>query len=123
MNESGKKLIKLEHYKNLVAVAFADGHFDEHELEFLSEKALEYGLSKKQVDEVMAKKDMLEFVVPFNQVDKEEQLTDVIYMAMVDGQVHEKEYGLCLAIAEKLDFEKNYLDQTIALVTKLNSFD
>lgn len=123
MSESGKRSIKLEHYKNLVAVAYADGHFDEHELEFLSEKALEYGLSNKQVDEVMAKKNMLEFVVPFNKEGKEEQLTDVIYMAMVDGQVHEKEYGLCLAIAEKLDFEKNYLDQTIELITKLNNLE
>ncbi len=114
-----KRKIKLEHFKNLVAVAWADGHFDEQELELLADKADEFGLSKEEVGKVIKEADTLQFVVPLNDYDKEEQLADVVYMSMVDGLVHENEYKMCLGIAEKLDLNKHYLDKIIELTKKL----
>ncbi len=117
--EKSKKTIKLEHFQNLVAVAYADGCLDIDEAEFLAERAEEYGFPKKIVDEIIDNVENLEFIIPLNNEEKEEQLTDSVYMAMIDGEIHDREYDLCLKIAEKLDLDKDYLDEIIELTKKL----
>ncbi len=114
-----KKQIKLEHFSNLVAVAYADGIFKEEELDFLAEKAIDFGLSEDKVKEVIDNAPELHFKIPMNDEEREEQLTDVVFMSMIDGNVDEREYDLCLKIASKLDFDENYLDHIIDLVSKL----
>ena len=114
-----EKQIKVEHFQNLVAVAYADGHLDILEAQFLARRAEEYGIEKEIVDAIIDKAEKLEFVIPLNDEDREDQLTDAVYMGMIDGEVHEAEYNLCLKIAEKLDFDKFYLDDIIELTQKL----
>ncbi|RLD75282.1 MAG: hypothetical protein DRJ10_15570 [Bacteroidetes bacterium] len=111
--------IKLEHFANLVALAYSDNFLDEQEQAFLSERAEEYGLPADEVQKLIKTADELKFIVPLNEEEKEEQLSDIVYMAMIDGDVHEKEYQLCLAIAEKLGFRKKDLDYVIELTKKL----
>ena len=113
------KTIKLEHFANLVAIAYSDNFLDENEKKFLKERADEYGLPADEVKNLIDKADELKFMVPLNEEEKEEQLSDIVYMAMIDGEVHEKEYQLCLAIAEKLDFRKKDLDFVIDLTKQL----
>ena len=113
------KKIKLEHFANLVAVAYSDGYLEEHEKQFLSERADEYGLPADEVKKLFDMAAELKFIVPQNDEKKEEQLSDAVYMAMIDGEVHEKEYNLCLKIAQKLDFRKKDLDYVIELTKKL----
>ncbi len=113
------KKIKLEHFANLVAVAYSDGYLEKHEKQFLSERAEEYGLPANEVKKLFDMAAELKFVVPQNDEEKEEQLSDAVYMAMIDGTVHEKEYDLCLKIAQKLDFRKKDLDYVIELTKKL----
>jgi tellurite resistance protein len=114
-----KRDIKAEHFANLVAVAYADGFLDNAEKLFLEERAEEYNIDKDEVKRIMDDVERLKFVVPLNHEEKEEQLADVVYMSMIDGHIHEKEYELCLAIAEKLEFERKELDHVIALTEKL----
>ena len=111
--------IKIEHFANLVAVAYSDGFLDREEQEFLTERASDYGLSTDEVERIINKAEKLQFVVPLNSEEKEDQLADIVYMAMIDGEVHEKEYELCLSIAEKLEFKKKDLDHVIELTHKL----
>ncbi len=118
-NLPSDKKIKLEHFANLVAVAYSDGYLEEHEKQFLSERAEEYGLPADEVKNLFDMAAELKFVVPQNDEEKEEQLSDAVYMAMIDGEVHEKEYDLCLTIAKKLDFRKKDLDYVIELTKKL----
>jgi tellurite resistance protein len=118
-NRAQEQSIKLEHFSNLVAVAHSDGFLDNEEKDFLAERAEEYGLSQEEVQEVMNKAEELKFIVPLNFEEKEDQLADIVYMAMIDGVVHEKEYELCLSIAQKLDFEQADLDHVIELTRKL----
>lgn len=113
------KKIKLEHFANLVAVAYSDGYLEAHEKQFLSERAEEYGLAAEDVKKLFDMAAELKFVVPQNDEEKEEQLSDAVYMAMIDGKVHEKEYDLCLKIAQKLDFRKKDLDYVIELTKQL----
>jgi len=113
------RTIKKEHFQNLVAVAFADGNFSEKEVSFLAEKAVDFGLENEIVEQIMSRASELEFEVPLNDYEREDQLTDTVYISMVDGKVADKEYNLCLKIAEKLDFTKRDLDQVIELTAQL----
>ena len=111
--------INMDHFKNLVAVSMADGFLDDDEKEFLEERAEELGLPSEEVSEVMANTDKLEFVVPEDEEDREEQLADIVFMSMVDGTIEDKAYQLCLNIAERLELKKEDLDEVIALTKRL----
>lgn len=111
--------VKLEHFQNLVAVAFADGHVEDLEREFLEDRAEELGLPAGEVAKIMDNAENLEFIVPDDLDDREEQLADVVFMSMVDGDIEEKEYELCLNIAERLELKKTDLDEVIALTRRL----
>ena len=68
---------------------------------------------------MLSNADELKVSVPLNQEEVEEQIADIVYMIMVDGEIHEKEYKLCLSIAKKLDYSKTELDHMIELIKKL----
>jgi uncharacterized tellurite resistance protein B-like protein len=119
MEKKDMRTIKKEHFQNLVAVAYADGSFSEEEMHFLAEKAVDFGLDNEIVDAIIKRAPELEFEVPLNDFEREDQLSDVVFMSMVDGNVAEKEYNLCLKIAEKLEFTVKDLDQVIELTAEL----
>lgn len=110
--------IKVQHFKNLVAVAYSDGYYDEIERDFLAEKAVEYGLTIEVVSGILSNAEDLQFIVPENSIDSEEQLSDVVYMAIIDGVLRNNEYELCLSIAKRLGFDKEYVDQVIESTKK-----
>ncbi len=105
--------IGVDHFKNLVAVAAADGYLNSREREFLADRAQELGLSEEEVKIIMAEADKLQHMVPLNMVDKEDQLSEAVFMTIIDGHIAEQEYQLCLRIAERLGIEKEYLDRMI----------
>ncbi len=111
--------IKKEHFANLLAVAYADGVFQPEELDFLADKAIEYGIEDAEVKDLLENIDKLKFSVPQNLEDKEQQLTDAIYLTMIDGKIDKREYQLCLNIAKKLDLNQKYLDNLIELIKEL----
>ena len=114
-----KKNIKLEHINNLIAVAFADGNFNDEEIEFLYEKAEEFDISEAEVKKSVDNANNLTFMVPQNNEDKEDQLADIVFMMMIDGIIHDKEYDLCLSITSRLNLEKEDLDDVISLTKRL----
>ena len=119
MSENPSKPVRIEHFKNLVAVAYADGYLDEDEEDFLYDKADDIGLPYEEVEAIIKEADKLQFMVPMNMQDREDQLADIVYMSMIDGELHDKEYELCLSIAHKLGFEQKDLDEAIELTKKL----
>lgn len=116
---SENKQVKIEHFQNLVAVAFADGVLDEDEEDFLLDKAEDADLDPEEAEKIIKNADQLKFMVPMNAEDREDQLADIVFMAMIDGEIHQKEYDLCLNIAERLDMSKKDLDEAIKLTKKL----
>jgi len=111
--------VRIEHFKNLVAMAMIDGLLDETEKGILAERADEVGLPEDEVADILANADQLKFQVPLNHIDKEEQLSDAVFMAMIDGVLHENEYQLCVQLAKRLDLEHHYVDQIIKLTKEL----
>ena len=120
-DSANDRKIKVEHFQNLIAVALSDGVLDEEEKEFLNERALEIGFPQDEVNRIIENAGELEFLIPMNKIDREDQLGDAVYMTMVDGEIHEKEYNLCLRLAEKLELDKNYLDHIIDLSQRLSN--
>ena len=112
--------IKIEHFANIVAVAYADGVLSEEELDLLKTRASEYGLPESEVKKLIDNAKDLEFKIPMNQVEREEQLSEAVLMSMIDGEIAPKEYELCLRIAEKLGFNEKYLNHIIELSKKLS---
>ncbi|MEO1049207.1 MAG: hypothetical protein AAFX87_01185 [Bacteroidota bacterium] len=119
MSVENNRFVTLDHFKNLVAVAVVDGFLDDDEKVFLEERAEELGLPHDQVHSVIENADKLEFVPPETEEDKDEQLADVVYMSMVDGEIEDKEYDLCLHVAERMGMQKSDLDHVISLTRRL----
>lgn len=105
--------IKLEHFVNLVAVAAADGYLNAREREFLAERAEETGIKADEYEQIVKDADKLQHVVPLNQVQPQDQLMDAIFMSIVDGEIAESEYQLCVAMACRLGFGKEEVEETI----------
>ena len=115
-----EKKIKLEHFANIVAVAASDGKITDEEFELLKERAIEYGLSESDINKLIDSAESLEFIIPMNDIEKEEQLSEAVLMSMIDGDVDGNEYDICLKIAEKLGFDEKYLNYIIELSKKLS---
>ncbi|WPP53065.1 hypothetical protein [Catalinimonas niigatensis] len=114
-----ERKVKLEHFKNLVAVAAADGYLNFREREFLSERAQEAGLETEEIDRLLLDAHQLQYMVPFNQIEREEQLNDAVFMSIIDGEIADSEYKLCLSIAQKLGFEKSLVDNMVDEVKRI----
>lgn len=108
--------IKIEHYKNLVAIAAADGYLNNREREFLADRALELGLAEGEVKAIMAEADMLQYNVPLNQEDGEDQVNEAVFMSIIDGEISSQEYQLCLLLADRLGIDRTHVDHMIETV-------
>ena len=111
--------IKKEHFANLIIVAYADGKLTEEELDFLAQRAVDYGLEDDEIRQMLDNIEQLKFQIPLNNEEKEEQLTNAIYMSLIDGELAEREYQICLNLAKRLGLDKKYLDNLIELVKEL----
>lgn len=103
----------MEHFANLVAVAAADGYMSAREREFLAERAEENGVKADEYENIVKDADKLHHVVPLNQFQPEDQLMDAIFMSIVDGEIADQEYQLCIDMATRLGFERDVVEQTI----------
>ena len=108
--------VKIEHFKNLVAVAVADGFWHQNEKKLLQAKVEQYGLSTEDVVKILDEAEQLKFVVPQNIIEREEQLKDAVYMALIDGFFHKDEYQLCVNLANRLGFSQRSVDQAIEIL-------
>ena len=53
MKKTPIKIVKKEHFQNLVIAALADGDYDEKEMTFFVERAKELGISEDEIDVIM----------------------------------------------------------------------
>ena len=114
-----KKEINLDYFKDLVAVAAADGHLDENEKKFLLKKAADFNLPIEEVELII--KNSNEFIIQeYKEIkDKEQHLADIVFMAMIDGELKKEEYDLCLNFAQKMELSKEDVDKIIQMVKKM----
>ncbi|GAA3930907.1 TerB family tellurite resistance protein [Hymenobacter algoricola] len=103
-NEQTKKV--KSHLMNLAALAKADGHIDEREINFIVAVGKKNGMRTDEVKSVIANSGSVNLVLPDNDSERFDQIFDLVDMMLADGVVDDNEMDFCIDMAEKLGFRK-----------------
>lgn len=113
-----RKKFSIEYFRALVAIAMADAKLSKEEIEFFELKASELGFAISSLQD-MYSIDIDELLDTKNvDIEDVDFITDIIAMAMIDGQLHQKEYDLCISLAKRKGFTKKDVDDTIKLLNE-----
>jgi len=114
-----KNKLNLEYFRALMAIAMADGTLREEEKGFFETRAEELGFPLDTIQDMLSSNiDELQNATSYD-VDEVDFLTDIVAMAMIDGELHQDEYILCTKFAAKLGYSKSDLDNTIHTLNNL----
>jgi uncharacterized tellurite resistance protein B-like protein len=106
---------QLDHLKNLVIMAAADGQLNEQEIALLMDRCSDLGLAEedleKAIDFALSGSAKLRF--PIDRTEQNRMLADLIRMMAADGKLSEVEKRLFALAAAKMGIEKVELDMLI----------
>ncbi|MDX1332029.1 MAG: hypothetical protein R3252_03285 [Robiginitalea sp.] len=111
-NNYDKKKRK-SHFKNLFAVARADGNVDRAEMDLVIGLAEKFHLTTGEVTKIIRDPDAVALVTPKTPEERMEHLYDLITVMMVDGKIDERELFLCKSLAIKLGCEEDTVDALV----------
>ncbi len=94
------------HLLNLGALAKADGHLDEAELNFIITVGRKHGLKPEDVRTLVANSSKDHLIIPDNDDERFDQLFDLVDMMLADGIVDDAEMDFCTSMAQRLGFRK-----------------
>ena len=112
---------KIQKFCNLIIVAVSDNILTHDEVKFLMEKAKSLKIPYLKANQLIMNIDQLEFTIPKSQLDKEEELAEIVHLSLIDGELHDSEYQYCLKLAKKIGFTERELQQSIKIAKKLCS--
>ncbi|MEO1099524.1 MAG: hypothetical protein AAFX57_17490 [Bacteroidota bacterium] len=115
LGEALNRKMSESNLKNLIALASADGHVDEKELEVIKDAAKSAGFTSEKLQDWLKKGSDFIHVIPEREEDRETQLIQMLSLAIADGEFSADEYALCKTVAERLGFTKQELDMIIKL--------
>ncbi len=104
---------KLAFYQNLVLVAAADKVLDNGESELLLFIGNKLGLTPEDVMPMVDNLGLLSFIIPESGLQKTLELQTLVQMMMQDGDIHDREYALCLEYTNRIGYGKAFLDDMI----------
>lgn len=108
---------KLAFYQNLVLIAAADRVLEKDESDLLLSIGNRLGLTSDQVMPMADNLGVLTFVIPEDGLQKTLELQTLVQMMTQDGEIHDKEYALCLEYANRVGLGKPILDDMIKQFT------
>lgn len=111
--ESYDKRKRKSHFKNLLAVAMADGKLENVEFDYILTLAEKCYMTPDEVKRVIDYPSEIAFVPPKTTRERLDQIYDLVTVMLVDGEVHNKELALCKTFAIKLGFRPNVVDDMI----------
>lgn len=106
--------VKIEHFRNLIALAGADGKIEEAERIALSKIAFQQDIELDRMNVMLKKAKEYVYFIPQNQQDREKQLKDMINLALVDGELAKAEKKLILMVGQRLGFTSEEVDSHIS---------
>ena len=104
---------KLAFFQNLVLIAAADKVLDSGESELLLTIGNRLGLSSEEVMPMVDNLGALTFIIPEEGMQKTMELQTLVQMMMQDGEVHDREYALCMEYANRIGYGKDILDDMV----------
>ena len=112
MSRDKKK--RISHVTNLIALSQMDGVMTPEEQEIILDVAEESGMTQEELDKILAHPEDVKFYKPRKEVDRIEELYDLVALMMVDGDIDEDEMALCHLVAEKMGFEPAVINLMVA---------
>lgn len=103
---------KINHLKNMLTVALADGKIHENEKKFIAAFLIREGIDESEVENILINPNV-EFVVPSLTEDKVRYLKDLVCLMMVDGNIDENELQICKLAALSYGFKPEVIDAMI----------
>jgi uncharacterized tellurite resistance protein B-like protein len=106
---------RLDHLKNLVVMAAADGSLSEQEISLLIDRCSELGLSEEDLEKAIsfALSGDAKLRFPIDRAEQNKMLADLIRMMAADGKLSEIEKRLFALAAAKMGVEREELDAII----------
>lgn len=108
--ESSELKRKKSHIKNLYTIAMADGRMANEEFEFILHTANRLYIEATTVREVIEFSEDIDFYVPAHDREKLDQIHDCVCLALIDGDLNDRELTLCKLIAIKFGFRPVVID-------------
>ncbi|MEM9857214.1 MAG: hypothetical protein AAF843_07650 [Bacteroidota bacterium] len=106
--------VKLEHFRNLVSLATADGKIEDVERIALSKIAYEIGIPLDRLNVMLDHGGEYTYIIPQNKQDKKKQLSDMIQLALADGDLAKAEFELIHLVGSRLDYSKTEVESIIS---------
>ena len=123
-NQSGTEvpsMHRLDHLKNLVIMAAADGSLNEQEISLLIDRCSHLGLQEEDLEKAIsyALSGDAKMRLPVDRVEQNLMLSELIRMMAADGKLLEVEKRLFALAAAKMGIDRKDLDTLIdELLTK-----
>ncbi len=106
---------QLDHLKNLVIMAAADGSLSEQEIALLVDRCATLGLAESDLEQAIAfaLSGEAKLKLPVDRGEQDRMLADLMRMMAADGQLQEVEKRLFALAAAKMGIEKAELEKLI----------
>lgn len=104
------------HIKNLLAIAAADGNVDDDEKKLIFNIAARAGLTPEELKSIFLNPDRIDLVLPIDENEKFNQLKELVYVMISDGEINPMENSLCNFFASKLGYNSNTIEDIIQSV-------
>ena len=111
---------KLAFFQNLILVAAADKRLEEDEGNLLLNMGNKLGLSAEDVMPIADNLSVLSFIIPEDGLQKTLELQTLVQMMLQDGQIHHREYMLCMEYAHRIGYSKEILDDMVKQLSEVN---
>lgn len=105
-----------EHFIHLIQIALADGKIEDVELQMLQRIGSKLGLTKPEVDDLLATNKQSEYIPPYELSKRFEQLYDVIKMVYADGVIDENEMRLASGLSMKSGFAEEEIPTLLSVL-------
>jgi uncharacterized tellurite resistance protein B-like protein len=105
-----------EHFIHLIQMANADGKIDDAELEMLSRMGNNLGLTKPEIDDLLASNNQSAYIPPYELSKRFDQLYDVIKMVYADGVIDDNEMRLASRLAMKSGFAEEEIPLLLSVL-------
>ncbi|WP_192820506.1 TerB family tellurite resistance protein [Rufibacter sp. LB8] len=105
------------HIINLGALAKIDGHLDSAEMDHIISIGERKGMRPQDIRSLLADCQNIKLTMPSNDLDRFDQVYDLVEMMLADGIVDDSEMDFCLDIATKMGFRKAVVGVLVKKIT------
>jgi uncharacterized tellurite resistance protein B-like protein len=117
--DSKDKKNRMSHMLNLLAVACADGKFEQSEIDLFLQIGKRIGITEDELRRVIQNPGSVKLTAPDNDTDRIALLYDMVLMMMVNGDIDENEVLYCKNTAIRLGFNHKVIDVMVTKVIEM----